>query len=139
MAEVRSDRFAIDDLSGLHVDNSQGHGPDLLAEWAGRSGGAGKQRSRVLTRKDLIVQVAQTTGLDRKLTELAVRALLGTIGDALHDGKDVRLTGFGTFSVTERPATLIRNPRTGKPMKVEAAKRPGFRPGKSLKDATARR
>jgi len=45
------------------------------------------------------------------------------------------LVGFGTFLVRERAARTGRNPRTGEPLEIAAAKVPAFKPGKALKDA----
>ena len=53
----------------------------------------------------------------------------------LKKGDDVRLVGFGTFSVSERKATEGRNPRTGETIKIAACKQPKFKAGKALKDA----
>ena len=47
----------------------------------------------------------------------------------------VVLVGFGTFAVKERAARTGRNPQTGAPINIEAAKIPGFKAGKALKDA----
>jgi DNA-binding protein HU-beta len=53
----------------------------------------------------------------------------------LQRGDEVRLVGFGTFSVNQRKASTGRNPRTGEPMKIGASSQPKFKPGKSLKEA----
>ena len=53
----------------------------------------------------------------------------------MRGGDDVRLVGFGTFSVTRRKAGQARNPQTGKMIKLPATKRPKFRAGKILKKA----
>jgi DNA-binding protein HU-beta len=53
----------------------------------------------------------------------------------LKRGDEVRLVGFGNFSVTRRKASTGRNPRTGEPMQIKASSQPKFRPGKVLKDA----
>jgi nucleoid DNA-binding protein len=57
------------------------------------------------------------------------------ITSALKRGDEVRLVGFGNFSVTRRKASTGRNPRTGEPMQIKASSQPKFRPGKILKDA----
>ena len=48
---------------------------------------------------------------------------------------DVRLVGFGTFLVTERPAGEARNPRTGETIKTKASMAPKFKAGAGLKSA----
>ena len=65
----------------------------------------------------------------------AVDAVLEAITASLKSGDEVRLVGFGTFSVGKRAARSGRNPRTGATIKIKAAKVPKFRPGKALKDA----
>jgi len=47
----------------------------------------------------------------------------------------VALTGFGTFSVSNRKARMGRNPQTGAAIKIKATKVPKFTAGKSLKQA----
>jgi DNA-binding protein HU-beta len=47
----------------------------------------------------------------------------------------VNLVGFGTFAVGRRAARNGRNPQTGEPIKIKAAKVPKFKAGKALKDA----
>ena len=58
-----------------------------------------------------------------------------SITSTLKRGDEVRLVGFGNFSVTRRKASTGRNPRTGEPMQIKASSQPKFRPGKVLKDA----
>ena len=53
----------------------------------------------------------------------------------LKRGDEVRLVGFGNFSVTRRKPSTGRNPRTGEPIQIKASSQPKFRPGKALKDA----
>jgi DNA-binding protein HU-beta len=57
------------------------------------------------------------------------------VRDSLKKGKRVNLVGFGTFSVGRRAARNGRNPQTGEPIKIKAAKVPKFKAGKGLKDA----
>ncbi|HBC19068.1 MAG TPA: DNA-binding protein HU, partial [Alcanivorax sp.] len=54
---------------------------------------------------------------------------------ALKKGDSVSLVGFGTFAVKERAAREGRNPQTGQTIQIAAAKVPGFKAGKALKDA----
>jgi DNA-binding protein HU-beta len=52
----------------------------------------------------------------------------------LKGGTEVRLVGFGTFSVARRAASEGRNPRTGEKIKIAASKQAKFKPGKRLRD-----
>ena len=65
----------------------------------------------------------------------AVDAVVDAIGKALKQGDSVVLTGFGTFSVRERPARAGHNPKTGEPMEIKASKTPVFKARKTLRDA----
>ncbi|WCT75283.1 HU family DNA-binding protein [Sphingomonas naphthae] len=87
-----------------------------------------------MNKQELIGAVAENTGLGRNDVSKAVEAVLETIGSALKGGDEVRLVGFGTFSVSKRKASTGRNPRTGEPMKIASSSQPKFRPGKGLKD-----
>ena len=88
-----------------------------------------------MNKQDLIVQVADATGLGRAEASRAVESVFDVISGALKRGDEVRLVGFGTFSCSRRKASTGRNPRTGEPMQIKATSQPKFRPGKVLKDA----
>jgi DNA-binding protein HU-beta len=61
-------------------------------------------------------------------------AMASVVGDALADGNQVSMVGFGTFLVRERPARSGRNPRTGETIQIAASRSPSFKAGKALKD-----
>ncbi|HWI85993.1 MAG TPA: HU family DNA-binding protein [Sphingomonas sp.] len=88
-----------------------------------------------MNKQELIAVVAEQTGMARADTARAIEALLDTITGQLRKGGEVRLVGFGNFSVSRRKASTGRNPRTGEPMNIKATSQPKFRPGKVLKDS----
>jgi DNA-binding protein HU-beta len=88
-----------------------------------------------VNKNELIDAVAAATGLTKADAEKALEAVLDSIGNALKKGLEVRLVGFGTFSVTNRAASQGRNPRTGEKIQIPASKLPKFRAGKGLKDS----
>lgn len=88
-----------------------------------------------VNKQELIDVVAETSGLTKADTAKAVDAVFGGITEALKGGEDVRLIGFGSFSVSERAATEGRNPRTGEKIAIPASKQPKFSAGQALKDA----
>ena len=88
-----------------------------------------------MNKQDLIGQIADRAGLTRSDSSRAVETMLEVISSALKRGDEVRLVGFGNFSVTRRKASVGRNPRTGEPMQIKASSQPKFRPGRILKDA----
>ena len=87
-----------------------------------------------MNKLDLIVEVAKNTGLTKIDATKATDALLGAVTAALKKGDEVRLVGFGTFSVASREATTGRNPRTGEVIEIEQATLPVFKAGRTLKD-----
>ncbi|MGE6964119.1 HU family DNA-binding protein [Bacillus thuringiensis] len=88
-----------------------------------------------MNKTELITQVAVKTGLKKSQSSLAVDTLLESIQQALQNGENVQLLGFGTFEVRERAAREGRNPSTGESLIIPALKAPAFKAGKHLKDA----
>ena len=88
-----------------------------------------------MNKQDLVGAVASAAGLSAKDAGKAVDAVFDAITGELKNGGDVRLVGFGTFSVTKRKASTGRNPRTGETMTIKASTQPKFKAGKGLKDA----
>ena len=88
-----------------------------------------------MNKNDLVAAVATSTGLSKSDSANAVDSMLDSIAGALKGGNEVRLVGFGTFSVSHRQASEGRNPRTGERIQIPASKQPKFKAGKALKDA----
>jgi len=88
-----------------------------------------------MNKNDLIAQVAEKADLTKASAGDAVDAVFDTISGALSSGDDVKIIGFGNFSVTQRSASEGRNPRTGETIQIPASKAPKFKAGKGLKDA----
>lgn len=88
-----------------------------------------------MNKQDLISSVADTSGLSKSDAGKAVEAVFESITGALKKGDEVRLVGFGTFTVSKRKASTGRNPRTGETMEIKASTQPKFKAGKGLKDA----
>jgi DNA-binding protein HU-beta len=88
-----------------------------------------------VNKNDLIASVADDAGISKADATKAVDAVLSSIAKSLKKGDEVRLVGFGTFSVAKRAASEGRNPRTGEKIKIPASKQPKFKAGKALKDA----
>lgn len=90
-----------------------------------------------MNKNDLISKVSSLSGLTKADASRAVDGVFEAITSSLKKNEEVRLVGFGTFTVTKRAATEGRNPRTGEKIKIPATKLPKFRPGKGLKQAVA--
>jgi DNA-binding protein HU-beta len=87
-----------------------------------------------MNKKELIKSVVETTGLSKKDVTVAVDSVFEQITSALSQGKDVKISGFGTFKVKERAARKARNPQSGEEIMIEARKVPTFKPAKQLKE-----
>ena len=88
-----------------------------------------------MNKNDLVSNVAGATGLSKADAGKAVDGVLSAIANALSDGGEVRLVGFGPFGVAHRKASQGRNPRTGERIQIPASRQPKFKAGKALKDA----
>lgn len=88
-----------------------------------------------MTKSELINEVARNTGLSASQAAQAVNATFEAITNRLSAGDDVRITGFGIFSVTATRERVGRNPRTGEISTIPAGKRAAFKAGARLAEA----
>lgn len=88
-----------------------------------------------MNKNDLVAAVADQSGLSKADSASAVDAVFDCITGSLKKGDDVRLVGFGTFTVTRRAASEGRNPRTGEKINIPASNQAKFKAGKGLKDS----
>ena len=88
-----------------------------------------------MNKAELIEAVAESADISKASATRVLESVLETITGTLQEGNSVALVGFGTFQVKDRPARTGRNPQTGEPLQIKAAKVPSFKAGKGLKDA----
>ena len=88
-----------------------------------------------MNKNNLISSVAESSGLTKADAGRAVDGVFESIASALSSGDDVRIVGFGSFSVANRAASTGRNPRTGEEIQIPASKQPKFKAGAPLKSA----
>jgi len=88
-----------------------------------------------MNKAELIESIAEAADVSKATAARALDAALDAITRELKKGEPVTLVGFGTFTVRKREARSGRNPRTGETLKIKAAKIPGCKAGKALKDA----
>jgi DNA-binding protein HU-beta len=88
-----------------------------------------------VNKTELVEHMAAQADISKAAATRALQAAIVAIRTTLKHGESVSLVGFGSFSVTERPARKGRNPRTKKEIHIKASRAPKFRPGKALKDA----
>ena len=88
-----------------------------------------------MNKTELIEHIATKSDISKAAATRALASIIEAVKKTLKKGDTVTLVGFGTFGVSKRAARTGRNPRTGAPLKIKAAKVPRFKPGKGLKDA----
>jgi integration host factor subunit beta len=88
-----------------------------------------------MTKSELIDRLAaQFPQLVAKDAELAVKMILDAMGESLAKGERIEIRGFGSFSLSFRPARIGRNPKSGERVQVAAKYVPHFKAGKELRD-----
>ena len=86
-----------------------------------------------MNRAELIDQIRDRLGVDKRSAENAVDVVFDTIQRAVAAGEKVAVTGFGVFEKVDRAARTGRNPRTGAAVKIKKTSVPKFRPGTQFK------
>ncbi len=87
-----------------------------------------------MNKAELIEKVATKTKLTKVQSEGVIDAALEIISKTVAKGDEVKLVGFGTFSMTSRRSRTGRNPKTGTKLVIPAARVPKFKPGKDFKE-----
>ena len=87
-----------------------------------------------MNKNELVDMISQNTQVSKVEAKKQLETVIETFTKVLSEGEDIRLTGFGTFSVVERAAREGRNPQTGEAMQIASSKSVKFKVGKSLKD-----
>ncbi len=87
-----------------------------------------------MNKTELITRISEVNETTKKAAGEQLEAILAAITEALVAGDEVKIAGFGTFSVTERAAREGRNPATGETIQIAASKSPKFKAAKALKD-----
>ncbi len=88
-----------------------------------------------MNRTELVELIAEKAEVTKVAAERALGALLDAIASSLKKDEPVVLVNFGTFVVRQTAARKGRNPQTGEEIRINAAKRVGFKAGKALKEA----
>ncbi|MBQ1782918.1 MAG: HU family DNA-binding protein [Gammaproteobacteria bacterium] len=86
-----------------------------------------------VTKAELIANIATASGNSKAHIEALLTQLATEVALQLNAGHDVTLPGIGKLSVSVRAAREGRNPKTGEPITIKAAKRVKFSATKSLK------
>lgn len=87
-----------------------------------------------MNKSGLITVMSEKAGLTKKDTELALKAFIESVEEALENGDKVQLIGFGTFETRQRAARTGRNPKTNEVINIAASTAPAFKAGKEFKE-----
>ena len=88
-----------------------------------------------MTKSELIERLAnKQTHLPCRDVELAVKAIVEYMAQALANGKRIEIRGTGSFSLHYRKPRTARNPRTGDSVELHGKYVPHFKPGKELRE-----
>ena len=85
-----------------------------------------------MNKKELVSEMAEAAAISKTEAEKALDGFMNAVTASVSKGGTVQLTGFGTFSVSNRSARTTRNPQTGEMMKVPAKKVVKFKAGSKL-------
>jgi nucleoid DNA-binding protein len=86
-----------------------------------------------MTKKDIVLKIAEDAGLKQVDVKKAVQAALDIITAALAKGETVELRNFGVFRVRTRRSRVGRNPRTGTAVPIPERKVVVFKAGMVMK------
>ena len=86
-----------------------------------------------ITKKDLVEQIADKTGLTRVDTKIIVECFLDSISQALQSGTNIEIRKFGRFKTKKKRARRARNPRTNQYIDVAPGYKPIFEASKELR------
>jgi DNA-binding protein HU-beta len=91
-----------------------------------------------VTKQEFVETLAEQCDLSKAEAGRALEAILDSLTEAMVDGEEVRLTGFGTFLSRRRRARQTVNPQDpSEKIRIRAANVPKFRPGTALRDAAS--
>ena len=90
-----------------------------------------------INRSDLIQHAAKNTDVTKEQAAAVIQQVENKISEALKQGENVLLTGFGTFKLTDTKERQGHNPKTGEKMTIAAGKRISFSPADALKESVA--
>lgn len=82
---------------------------------------------------ELIKAVANGSDLTQEQAKTAVDLTIANMTSALAKGEEVKLAGFGGFTVKSTAARQGRNPATGESIQIAAGKKVSFKPSSELK------
>ncbi|WP_301098948.1 integration host factor subunit alpha [Otariodibacter sp.] len=87
-----------------------------------------------LTKIEITENLVEKCGLDKRMAKEFVEQFFEEIRVALEHGEEVKLSGFGNFSVRDKRARPGRNPKTGEDVSISARRVVVFKPGQKFRE-----
>ena len=87
-----------------------------------------------LTRADLAETINRKLGFSRSESLAMVEAILRHMCEALSQGENVKISGFGTFLLRDKAERIGRNPKTGVEVPITPRRVLTFRASQTLKE-----
>lgn len=90
-----------------------------------------------LTRADIAANINRKIGLSRNESARLVESILDHMSDALADGSNVKISGFGTFVLRTKRERIGRNPKTGIEVPISPRRVLTFRASQTMRSSVA--
>ena len=88
-----------------------------------------------MNKSELVEALANGSGITKAAANRVLQTFTQTVADVIKSGDRLDITGFGSFSKSERAERVGRNPQTGLEIKIKACSVPKFKAGKALREA----
>ena len=88
-----------------------------------------------MNKSEFITHIADQYQCTKVNAEKAIDMFISSVIDAMGQGKEISLLGFGNFTISKVAARTGRNPKTQEPLQIPAYSQPKFKVGQKLKDA----
>ena len=88
-----------------------------------------------MNKSEFITHIADQHKCTKVQAEKVIDTFTSSVIDAIGQGKEISLLGFGNFTISQVAARNGRNPRTGTALKIEAYNQPKYKVGSKLKEA----
>lgn len=86
-----------------------------------------------LTKAEIAEHLFEKVGINRKDAKELVETFFDEIRNALENGEQVKISGFGNFDLRDKAERPGRNPKTGEDIPISARRVVTFRPGQKFK------
>lgn len=85
-----------------------------------------------MTKAEIVAQIAQKTGIEKVAVQATIEEFMNVVKDALAEGENVYLRGFGSFIIKKRAEKTGRNISKNTTIIIPAHNIPSFKPSKTF-------